>query len=939
MADAAPPRDAEVADVFQDAGLSDAPTVDATPADSGLDAAQPDVQLPDSAFPDAQSADADPGLDAEATDSGPGLDAEVPDVFAPDAEVPDASAADASLPDATGPDSGTFFPPTAEWSWGPIRPSQDRAMGAAVWTGHEMMITGGRGGGPAACSGDTLLYAPALDQWRSLGVNHNQSVFSFVWAGERGYALGGFSCGLKFTVTNRGTAIHPGGLASPGVPRMPGARSGHSGIWTGTEILLWGGDDAGASCDEACATTTERGVRYDPLSNSWSIINLVGAPLDGFAVWTRELMFVWGAGGGGLYDPALDAWLPVSAPRWAPDGSRRAMVWTGLEVFVYGPNGTSALYDPALDSWRPASSSGAPSPNFPRSFWTGTEVLVIGDNGGGHYDPVGDAWRGMPTQEAYFPLNHANVTWTGSELLSFAGEWTAGSSPGQGAKYGPRIIEDPSCVNSSADLSVRISQPTTRIVVSAPFTVNAVLTNAYAIQSADWILDGTSLGALGVTTGTIDPSALPRGTYNLQVRVEDILGNTACHDRTLFVDAPPTVTIESPLPWRTAAGSIQARATCQDAAPEGCTLRFLENGIPRAQSAHGAGVLEVNVNVSGRDGQEVELRFEAIDHRAQRTQASVTNVVVESPGLTLHASPGGEICDVALDRVLFRRADDVLVAHALPSAVDTAMPVTGANLNCSKSSLVPGGALIITQNRAHHWNAGAMSTWVSADTRAAGNLATTATGGTITLRDLVQGTSEVVTSAYGSPVHALAANGAVVYRDSSDDFFRFLPGQGSTLVGRVPGPTQQYPVTNGDGIVLRQRISGPDYTLLRWDGVALGTLVPTTNLWSNAGPLPVDDYAMNGSFIAYAAPDLLGTYLLWRRDGAGASQIVTPRGGATEMRGLLDDGRIIYEAGGRLMLWSPSASTRDVGPASARVWVRGSEIFLSFGYDVYRVTP
>lgn len=966
-----PETDASVADLGapdlaagSDASTSDVAIVDADPIDAQMTDARSNDAAPDGGFSadakpkDSGSSDAtlDVGLapDAETSDAGETVpDAAELDAAEPDADTFDAAPEDAEPAEDSGVDAGHdaaadagssdvgVFPPTAEWSWGPIRPSQGRGHGESLWTGQEMMITGGRGGGGSACSVDTLLYAPAIDRWRTLNLNHFQRGFSFVWADDRAHAVSGFSCGLGTDTTGDVTTIHPGGINVGGLPPIPGPRTDSTGAWTGSELLIWGMENLGDLCDTPCVTAAERGMRIDPTVGTWTVMDLNGAPFGGYAVWTGDRLFVWGAGSGGLYDPATDSWSPVASPMWVPEGTRRGMVWTGVEIFVSGPNGTSALYDPLLDSWRMANLAGAPSGSEFYAFWTGSEVLVFGTSAGAHYDPIADTWRAVPTEDSYFPpnLRTGNAVWTGTELLVFGGTASLVPNSGRGAKYGPQMIEDPTCVDTSSDLSVRIESPTTRVVVDGPFTVDASFTNTYAIASVDWIWNGTSLGALGVTTGTVDPGALPYGTYSLQLRATDIMGNQACHQRTLFIDQPPSLNVESPLPWRSAAGSLTARANCADDSGFGCTIRLLVDGVPRSQSVVGAGVLDVSIDVSGRDGDSVELTFEATDHRAQPTQVTVTNFVVESAALSRFATPGGEICDVATDRVLYRRDDDVLVAHTVPGATDTAMPVVGANLDCSKSALAPGGAVIITQNRAHHWNAGAINTWISAETRVAGNLATTGSGSTITLRDLVQGTSEVVTAAAGSPVHALAENGAVIYRDTSDNFYRFLPGQSVALIGQVTGPTQQYPITNGTEVLLRHRVSGPDYELLHWDGASLSTLVPSTDLWGSQGPQTGEDYAFNGAYFAYAAPDLLGAYLIWRRQGAGAPQIVTPTGGATEIRGVLSDGRVVYAANGRLVLWSPSAPTRDVGAASGRVMVRGTDIFVVFGYDVYRVIP
>ena len=82
----------------------------------------------------------------------------------------------------------------------------------------------------------------------------------------------------------------------------PAARETHRAVWTGTEMIVWGGPAAGG--------------RYDPALDSWSAMSMINAPAARAypsAVWTGNEMIVWGgsnAGGptntGGRYDPVAD---------------------------------------------------------------------------------------------------------------------------------------------------------------------------------------------------------------------------------------------------------------------------------------------------------------------------------------------------------------------------------------------------------------------------------------------------------------------------------------------------------------------------------------------------------------------------------------------------------------------------------------------------------
>ena len=77
------------------------------------------------------------------------------------------------------------------------------------------------------------------------------------------------------------------------IAESPTERVRHSAVWTGSELIVWGG----ARC---CAPGTfykDDGGRYDPATNSWTLTSVEGAPLERdnhTAVWTGSEMIVWG---------------------------------------------------------------------------------------------------------------------------------------------------------------------------------------------------------------------------------------------------------------------------------------------------------------------------------------------------------------------------------------------------------------------------------------------------------------------------------------------------------------------------------------------------------------------------------------------------------------------------------------------------------------------
>jgi N-acetylneuraminic acid mutarotase len=196
---------------------------------------------------------------------------------------------------------------------------------------------------------------------------------------------------------------------------VPEPRSGHTAVWTGSEMIVWGGESA--------AGVESTGGRYVPATDTWTFTSTAGAPALTLhtAVWTGTKMIVWGGyspsvltGTGGQYDPSTDSWTPTSTKANAPAGRKgHTAVWTGTEMIVWGGDDSAAhllnsgaRYNASTDTWL-ATSSGA---NLPRArtgataVWTGSEMIVWGGRGsagdtntGGRYAPSTDSWTATST--------------------------------------------------------------------------------------------------------------------------------------------------------------------------------------------------------------------------------------------------------------------------------------------------------------------------------------------------------------------------------------------------------------------------------------------------------------------------------------------------------------------------------------------------------------
>src|SRR6266704_1771535 len=101
--------------------------------------------------------------------------------------------------------------------------------------------------------------------------------------------------------------------AATSTTNAPDARDGHTAVWTGTEMIVWGGINF--------PTLFNTGGRYNPSTDSWTAISTANAPDPRYlhtAVWTGSELIVWGGGGsdalntGGRYNPNIDSWTATS---------------------------------------------------------------------------------------------------------------------------------------------------------------------------------------------------------------------------------------------------------------------------------------------------------------------------------------------------------------------------------------------------------------------------------------------------------------------------------------------------------------------------------------------------------------------------------------------------------------------------------------------------
>src|SRR5437016_12445680 len=111
------------------------------------------------------------------------------------------------------------------------------------------------------------------------------------------------------------------------VTNAPAARTGHAAVWTGTEMIVWGGRNFAGYLND--------GGKYNPSTNTWTATSTTNAPAARIypsSLWTGTEMIVWGGffhnrdnftdtyfNDGGKYNPGTNSWTATSITN-APSG-------------------------------------------------------------------------------------------------------------------------------------------------------------------------------------------------------------------------------------------------------------------------------------------------------------------------------------------------------------------------------------------------------------------------------------------------------------------------------------------------------------------------------------------------------------------------------------------------------------------------------------------
>jgi len=359
------------------------------------------------------------------------------------------------------PNTEVRYNPTTD-SWITSNVPSERRYHTAVWTGSEMIVWGGSGGFNFLGTGGR--YDPSTDSWAATSTTNapaGRELPTGVWTGTEMIVWGGYSYDGVDHYWNTGGKYNPSTdfWTATNTTNAPAGRDSHQAVWADNEMIVWGGYYYDGN-DHYLNT----GGRYNPSTNSWAATGTMNAPsarASHKAVWTGIEMIVWGGGDGvsylntgGRYDPETNSWMPMNTTGAPSARTSHTATWSGSEMIIWGGYffdgtyhflDTGGRYNPTTNSWTPTSIPNAPDGRaLHTAVWTGSEMIVWGGlasedtpyfDSGGKYDPGTDSWTATSTTNAPGGRYRHTAVWTDREMIVWAGTLYTNTITNTGGRY------------------------------------------------------------------------------------------------------------------------------------------------------------------------------------------------------------------------------------------------------------------------------------------------------------------------------------------------------------------------------------------------------------------------------------------------------------------------------------------------------------------------
>ena len=290
-----------------------------------------------------------------------------------------------------------FSPTTGTWLGLPTFGAPTaRESHTAVWGSPNFIVWGGLINGIFQANGGRLnLSTLAWSPVQTTGAPSARANHVSVWTGSRMVIWGGRN---TTGYLNDGGVYDPVGNNWVPLPTTsaPAPRHSAPAVFASGRLIIWGGDGVDGERNDGAFLE----FPGEKTPGNWQAINSLGAPSarSGHTlVWTGNMLAIWGGkrgntylNDGAIYEITSAKWFPITGAGAPSVRASHNAVWTGKEMLIYGgENGTTALATGALysidsDRWQPLTSSGSPvARSESTGVWTGSEFLIFGGQSNG----------------------------------------------------------------------------------------------------------------------------------------------------------------------------------------------------------------------------------------------------------------------------------------------------------------------------------------------------------------------------------------------------------------------------------------------------------------------------------------------------------------------------------------------------------------------------
>ncbi len=247
-------------------------------------------------------------------------------------------------------------------------------------------------------------------------------------------------------------------------------------IWTGTEFLLWGGGRAitnkyacGLEICTSYSDVSNAGLKYNPVTNVWTIINTVNAPAARYnhkAIWNGTEMIIWGGKGsvvdslhyflntGARYNPVSNSWITMSIPPLLQGRQKFTMVlpsndkiiiWGGMSIepktrlITNGCTGNTVfrdydsirnygdgmLYNITSNNWTNMATFNSPQPRYDAvAEWCYDRLVIAGGANSYQYFTCNPLCTPTPFTTCFVSRIKDSILNTGASYNPLSNSWT-----------------------------------------------------------------------------------------------------------------------------------------------------------------------------------------------------------------------------------------------------------------------------------------------------------------------------------------------------------------------------------------------------------------------------------------------------------------------------------------------------------------------------------